>query len=170
MHISLVVAMAADRVIGKDNTMPWHLPSELKYFKEITMGKPIVMGRRTYESIGRPLPGRHNIVLTRQQVVLPPGVDVARSTEEALALAGEVDEVMIIGGGEIYRQFLPQATRLYVTEIDLVVDGDTRFPEFAAANSSQWTRTLLREQAALSSDTPGYRAYLLERSESLPIA
>lgn len=165
MHISLVVAMAADRIIGKENTMPWHLPSELKYFKDITMGKPIVMGRRTYESIGRPLPGRHNIVLTRQHMELPAGVDVARNTDEALALAGDVEEVMIIGGGEIYRQFLPHASRLYITEIDLVVDGDTRFPEYESADSVKWTKTLLREQSGVDTNTPGYRAYLLERTK-----
>lgn len=163
MHISLVVAMAADRVIGKDNAMPWHLPSELKYFKDITMGKPMVMGRRTYESIGRPLPGRHNIVLTRQNVELPPEVSVVRSIEEALQTAGNVDEVMVIGGGEIYRQFLPLATRLYITQIDLHVEGDTRFPEYESPNQAKWAKTLLREQAAINAETPGYCAYLLEK-------
>lgn len=165
MHISLVVAMAADNVIGKDNSMPWHLPSELKHFKAITMGKPIVMGRRTYESIGRPLPGRHNIVLTRQHVDLPAEVSVAASVEQALTLAGAVDEVMIIGGGEIYRQFLPLATRLYVTEIDLVVDGDTRFPDYQTDQSPSWSKTLLRAEPAENSSAPGYRAFLLEKQE-----
>lgn len=167
MHISLVVAMAADRVIGKNNAMPWHLPSELKYFKEITMGKPIVMGRRTYQSIGRPLPGRHNIVLTRQQVELSPEVSVVASIDEALQVAGHVEEVMVIGGGEIYRQFLPLATRLYITQIDLNVDGDTRFPEYDSPHqpNSKWTRTLLREEPGKSATIPGYRAYLLEKCD-----
>lgn len=165
MHISLVVAMAADRVIGKDNNMPWHLPSELKHFKAVTMGKPIVMGRRTYESIGRPLPGRHNIVLTRQRAELPDEVSVAANVEQALEQAGAVDEVMIIGGGEVYRQFLPLATRLYITEIDLAVDGDTRFPEYAGDGSNRWVKTLLREEPAGEDGTPGYRAFLLEKQD-----
>lgn len=161
MHISLVVAMAHNRVIGKDNQMPWHLPSELKYFKEITMGKPIIMGRNTFESIGRPLPGRHNIVLT-SAATLDAEVTVANTPEAALAAAGEVNEVMVIGGGKVYQHFLPLATRLYITEIDLAVDGDTRFPAYEST-SLKWTKTLLREQAPESDTVPGYRAFLLEK-------
>ncbi|MCC5880642.1 MAG: dihydrofolate reductase, partial [Idiomarina sp.] len=117
------------------------------------------------ESIGRPLPGRHNIVLTRQPVDLPAGVSVAASVEQALTLAGAEDEVMIIGGGEIYRQFLPLATRLYITEIDLVVDGDTRFPDYQTDQSPNWSKTLLRAEPAENSGAPGYRAFLLEKQE-----
>lgn len=163
MDISLVAAMAHNRVIGKDNQMPWHLPSELKYFKEITLGKPIIMGRHTFASIGRPLPGRHNIVLT-SAAQIDADVSVAHSIDQALRLAGDVDEVMVIGGGDIYRQFLPMATRLYLTEIDLKVDGDTWFPEYETNQSSpKWVRNLLREQPAEGSN-PSFRAYLLQKS------
>ena len=160
MQISLVAAMAHDRVIGNDNQMPWHIPAELKHFKELTMGKPVIMGRRTFESIGRPLPGRHNIVLSSSDT-LPDTVTVVRSVEQALSAAGEVAEVCVIGGGDIYRQFLPKATRLYLTAIDLTVDGDTQFPDYAA-HTSGWTRIELRHQAA-GNDTPAFTAFLLQK-------
>lgn len=160
MQISLVAAMAHDRVIGKDNQMPWHIPAELKYFKELTMGKPVIMGRRTFESIGRPLPGRHNIVLTSSDR-LPSTVTVVRSIEQSLRAAGDVEEVCVIGGGDIYRQFLPQATRLYLTAIDLAVEGDTRFPDYTELTSG-WQRTELRQQTA-HNDTPGFTAFLLQK-------
>ena len=169
MQISLVAAMARNRVIGQDNQMPWHLPEELKYFKQLTMGKPIIMGRRTFESIGRPLPGRHNIVLTSSSS-MPEGVTTARSMSEALAAAranaltaaGEANEVMIIGGGEIYRQFLPQATRLYLTHIDLDVDGDTRFPCYNELTQG-WQQTELRRHAG-DANTPAFVAILLQKA------
>lgn len=165
MDISLVAAMAANRVIGKEGQMPWHLPSELKYFKEITMGKPIVMGRRTFESIGRPLPGRHNIVISRNAPELPADVTVVSSLKDALEAAGDVDEVMVIGGGEIYRQFLPVATRLYLTEIDLEVEGDTWFPDY---EPDKWVSSVLREETAKGEKTPAFRAILLEKADKLP--
>src|SRR5690554_621307 len=140
-HISLVTAMAKNRVIGKDGAMPWHLPDELQYFKDITMGKPIVMGRATFESIGRPLPGRRNVVITRTPEQLPTGVEGVSSPNLALALLAEYDEIMVIGGGQIYTAFLPQATRLYLTHIDLEVDGDTHFPSW---NADDWVGRLLR--------------------------
>lgn len=145
--------------------MPWHLPAELQYFKTITMHKPIIMGRKTFESIGRPLPGRTNIVLTRHPNGLPDTVLTATSVADALSLAkqnlgtqqADNNEVMIIGGGEIYAAFLPSATRLYLTHIDLTVDGDTWFPDWS---SMAWTATLLREHKA-DADNPfsfcGYR-------------
>lgn len=160
MQISLVAAMAHDRVIGKDNQMPWHIPAELKYFKELTMGKPIIMGRRTFESIGRPLPGRHNIVLSSSDT-LPDTVTVAGSVEQALSAAGDVAEVCVIGGGDVYRQFLPKATRLYLTAIDLTVEGDTQFPDYAVYTSG-WQRTELRHQAA-HNGTPAFTAFLLQK-------
>lgn len=159
MKISLVAAMAANRVIGKDGQMPWHLPQELQHFKAVTMGKPIVMGRRTFESIGRPLPGRHNIVITRHPEALPSAVTAVSSVDEAIRAAGDADELMVIGGGEIYRQFLPIASSLYLTEIDLDIDGDTWFPEY---NSEQWHRTLLREENAQNGDRPGFKAWHLQ--------
>jgi len=135
MKIALVAAMAHNRVIGKDNKMPWHLPAELQHFKKITLGKPIVMGRATFESIGRPLPGRTNIVLTRQEIAATDqadGVIWVHSPEQAMTAAGAADELMIIGGGKIYELFLPLAERLYLTKIDLHVDGDTYFPDYSA--------------------------------------
>ncbi len=128
--ISLIVAMANNRVIGKDNQMPWHLPADLKHFKSVTMGKPIIMGRKTYESIGRPLPGRKNIVISRNADYQAAGCEMANSLESALELVADVEEVMIIGGGFLYQQALALANKLYLTFIDLTVDGDTYFPEF----------------------------------------
>lgn len=128
MIISMIAAMANDRVIGKDNQMPWHLPADFAWFKRCTMGKPVVMGRKTYQSIGRPLPGRQNIVISRDNQLQIDGVTTVTSIEQALAAAGEVEEVMIIGGGAIYAACLPIANRLYVTYIDANVDGDTQFP------------------------------------------
>ena len=128
MIISMIAAMANDRVIGKDNQMPWHLPADFAWFKRCTMGKPVVMGRKTYQSIGRPLPGRQNIVISRDNLLQIDGVTTVTSIEQALAAAGEVEEVMIIGGGAIYAACLPIANRLYMTYIDANVDGDTQFP------------------------------------------
>ena len=134
--ISLIAAMANNRVIGKDNDMPWHLPADLKHFKQVTLGKPVVMGRRTFESIGRPLPGRKNIVITRNPQWAHDGVEVVSSTAMAMSLVTDAEEVMIIGGGKIYQQFLPQADSLYLTFIDLSVDGDTCFPDWTEVG--QW--------------------------------
>lgn len=122
--ISLIVAYAHNQVIGKDGVMPWHLPADLKHVKEVTTGKTIVMGRKTVEGIGKPLPNRRNVVLTRNPDFHMPGVDVVHSMEEVLSLG----DVIIFGGAEIYRQFLDAADRLYITEIDLDVQGDTFFP------------------------------------------
>lgn len=168
MHISLIAAMAHNRVIGKNGDMPWHLPGELQYFKSLTMGKPIVMGRKTFESIGRPLPGRHNIVISRSADNLPAEVTVVPSPEAAIKAAQlraeeenrQVEELMVIGGGQIYAAFLPIATRLYLTHIDLTVDGDTWFPDY---QPEQWQRTLLQDQAVDTENTLAYRGYLYEK-------
>ena len=168
MHTSLIAAMAHNRVIGKNSDMPWHLPGELQYFKSLTMGKPIVMGRKTFESIGRPLPGRHNIVISRSADNLPAEVTVVPSPEAAIKAAQlraeeenrQVEELMVIGGGQIYAAFLPIATRLYLTHIDLTVDGDTWFPDY---QPEQWQRTLLRDQAVDTENTLAYRGYLYEK-------
>lgn len=127
MLISLVAAMAANRVIGKDNQMPWHLPADLKHFKAVTLGKPVVMGRKTFESIGRVLPGRRNLVISRTPPADSRGAEWVNSLAQALELLQGHDEVMIIGGGEIYRQALPLAQRLYLTDIDLTTEGDAFF-------------------------------------------
>jgi len=124
--ISLIVAYAKGQVIGKDGDMPWQLPADLKNVKELTTGKTIVMGRKTFESIGKPLPNRRNVVLTRSRDFHPEGVDVVHTKEEVMALG----DVIIFGGAEIYRQFLDVVDRLYITEIDLETEGDTFFPEW----------------------------------------
>ena len=121
--------MTPQRIIGKNNKIPWHLPADLKHFKKITMGKPIVMGRKTFESIGKALPGRRSIVLTRRADYQPAGVDVVSTPDAALQLAGDVDEVMIIGGAKVYEKFLPMSERIYLTRVHAEVKGDTFFPE-----------------------------------------
>jgi dihydrofolate reductase len=128
--ISLIAAMANGRVIGKDNQMPWHLPADLKHFKAVTLGKPVIMGRKTFESIGRPLPGRQNIIISRNKHYQADGCNVVSSLDDALNLVANVEEVMIIGGGFLYQQTLPLANKLYLTFIDLSVEGDTEFPAF----------------------------------------
>lgn len=127
--ISIIAAVSANNVIGTDGDLPWRLPADLARFKRLTMGKPIVMGRLTWDSIGRPLPGRQNIVLTRQTEFSADGCDIVASPAEALAVAGKADEVMVIGGGQIYDLFLSKASRLYVTRVHAEIDGDAYFPE-----------------------------------------
>jgi dihydrofolate reductase len=139
--LSMIVAHANKRIIGKDNDMPWHLPADLAYFKKTTLGKPIIMGRKTYESIGRPLPGRQNIVISRDVNYQAVGVDCATSVEQALILAGDVEEVMVIGGGAIYRHCLPFAHRLYITHIKANIEGDTEFPEYDTDNDWPLTQS-----------------------------
>ncbi|MFT5636774.1 MAG: dihydrofolate reductase [Cognaticolwellia sp.] len=131
--LSMIVAHANDRVIGKNNDMPWHLPADLAYFKKTTLGKPIIMGRKTFQSIGRPLPGRKNIVISRDDTYQVEGVEVVNSVAAALALVIESEEVMVIGGGAIYQHCLAAAQRLYITHIDADIDGDTYFPEYDLA-------------------------------------
>ena len=126
-RIAFVVAFDRNRVIGKAGRLPWRLPDDMQHVREVTMGKPLIMGRRTYESIGRPLRGRANIVLTRDPAFHPEGVLVARTADEALTLAGDVAEVIVFGGAEVYRQFLPIADRIYLTQVDADVGGDTYF-------------------------------------------
>ncbi len=127
--ISIIVAASTNNVIGVDGELPWRLPDDLRRFKQLTMGKPIVMGRRTFESIGRALPGRQNIVITRQSGFAADGCDVVESPVAALAAAADAAEVMIIGGSQIYDLFLPKASRLYLTRVHVVIDGDARFPD-----------------------------------------
>ncbi len=141
MSLSLIVAVADNGVIGQQNGLPWRLPEDLKRFKALTLGKPIIMGRKTFDSIGKPLPGRTNIVITRQGDLALPGCLVVDSLPAAIAAAGEVAEIMIIGGAEIYHQALPQAQRVYLTQVHAIVDGDATFP---ALNPMQW-RELARE-------------------------
>lgn len=126
----MIVAHANDRVIGKDNQMPWHMPADLKYFKQTTLKKPVIMGRKTFESIGFPLPGRRNIVISRDSNYRADGIETVTSVDDALALVTDVEEIMVIGGGSIYQHCLAAAQRLYITEIDVNVDGDTYFPNY----------------------------------------
>lgn len=128
--ISLIVAHDKNRVIGYENKMPWHLPGDLKYFKDMTMGKPIIMGRKTFESIGRPLPGRRNIIITRNEAYGADGIETVSSLDAALALVKESPEIMIIGGAQIFEQALPLADKLYITLIDQEFKGDTYFPRY----------------------------------------
>lgn len=137
--LSLIVAMAENQVIGINNNLPWHLPNDLQYFKKVTMGKPIIMGRKTYESIGRPLPGRRNIIITRQTDYTAAqeheSVDVVNSLADAVKLGEDIalvnghEEVFVIGGAEIYQQALPVADRLYITHVLANVEGDAYFPD-----------------------------------------
>ncbi|EON72749.1 dihydrofolate reductase [Lysinibacillus sphaericus] len=128
--ISLIVAHDEKYVIGYENGMPWHLPGDLQYFKEKTMGKPMIMGRKTFESIGRALPGRRNIVITRDESYHADGIETVTSLEAALALAGDVPEIMIIGGEQIFRISMPITDRIYITKINHAFNGDTFFPKY----------------------------------------
>jgi len=138
MKISIIAAMSRNRVIGINNTLPWHLPADLKHFKSITMGKAIVMGRKTFESIGRPLPGRTNIIITRNTGFQAEGCTVLHSIEDALDFSAKQDEIMIIGGASFYEQILPRADRIYLTLIDENFEGDALFPKY---NQSDWQET-----------------------------
>ena len=156
MKLSMIVAAAQNRVIGRDNALPWYLPNDLKYFKQTTLGKPIIMGRKTYESIGKPLPGRTNIVITRQTDYQPDGVKVVHSVAEARDLAESVclidgkEEAMIMGGAEIYTLALPDADRLYLTEVHADVDGDAYFPEY---DKTEW-QEISREDFSAEGPNP----------------
>jgi len=129
--ISLIWGQDRNRLIGRDNALPWHLPADMAWFKKSTMGKPVLMGRKTYESIGRPLPGRTNLILTRQVDLQIDGCTVVHSLDEATAIAPEAEEIMVMGGAEIYALLFDQARRLYITEINAVFEGDAWFPEFS---------------------------------------
>lgn len=149
-RICLIAALAANRVIGRNNALPWHLPADLKRFKALTMGHPVVMGRKTYESIGRPLPGRRNLVLTRDRSYSVPGCEVVHSLDEAIAASGGAGEIFVIGGAELYRESLPRAHRLEFTEIHAEFEGDAIFPLFA---QDQW-RVVARESHGAEPGAP----------------
>ena len=135
MIISLIAAMGRNRVIGKDNSLPWKLSADLKRFRQITSGKPVIMGRKTFESIGKPLPGRMNIIITKDEEYKAEGCVVVHSAEEALGAAHGNNEAMIIGGSQIFKEFLPKANRMYLTFIDADYEGDAYFPEY---NKDEW--------------------------------
>ena len=157
--------MARNRVIGRNGDLPWQLPADLRHFKSVTMGKPIIMGRKTFESIGRPLPGRKNIVVTRRANFVSDGVLISNNLTAAIALGkaiaseDNVDEIMVIGGGEIYAKALSDADRLYLTEVHADIDGDTFFP---ALDRGLW-REKSRNSHAADGDKPSFDFILLER-------
>ena len=167
MRIAIVVAVAENRIIGADGGMPWHLPSDLRHFKETTLGKPIIMGRRTFEAIGRALPGRDNIVVTRSTDYRADGAMVARDVSSALDLARQsaenlgATEICVIGGGEIYRQTIDIADRVYLTEVHMRVEGDTSFP---ALDPDDWSEVSRRRCEAGDKDSSDYSIVIYERA------
>lgn len=166
IKVSLIAAVAENGVIGKDNQLPWHIKSEFQYFKNTTLGHPIVMGRRSFESLGKPLPKRANIVVTRDKTFAAQGVIVAHSLEEGIKIAKDiaakdkVEEVFIGGGADIYRLSLPGADRLYLTEVHLKPEGDTRFPDF---DRGDWKEVKREYHPAAEGETAAYTITVLER-------
>ena len=154
--------MGKNRVIGRDGRLPWRMPADMKRFREVTIGKPILMGRVTYESIGRPLDGRHNIVLTRDNDYRAQGCTVVHSIEEALAVAGE-GEIMVIGGAMLYEQLLPDADRIYLTLIDAEFRGDSHFPEITLGS---WSEVSLEINFADDRNPHNYAFIVLEKRAS----
>jgi dihydrofolate reductase len=160
VRVSVIVAASANNVIGVDGGLPWRLPEDLRRFKELTMGKPMIMGRLTYESIGKALPGRRSIILTRQGDYQLEDCEVVATVDAAIAVAGDVAELMVIGGGNVYEQLLPVAERVYMTRVHTHIDGDTYFPEL---NSSEW-RSISAEEFPLHADRQyGFSFETLER-------
>jgi dihydrofolate reductase len=166
VKIAMIAAVAENGVIGNDQTIPWRIPSDFAYFKRVTLGKPIVMGRKQFETVGRPLPGRTNIVVTRQHGYQPDGVLVFPALEPALEKAGEialadgVDEIMIIGGGDVYAQMMARADRLYISHVDLSPAGSVVFPPIDA---EEWAVADLPEIKASPKDEATYRVKVYER-------
>jgi dihydrofolate reductase len=158
--LSLVVAMAENGVIGNSNRLPWHLPADLKHFKSVTMGKPMLMGRRTFESIGKALPGRRNLVMTRGRPIDAAAVETVTSLEEALAVTQDAAELMVIGGAEIFRICLPSAQRIYLTRVHAPIAGDTRFP---AVDWNEWHRVERSVQPADEKNAYALTFLTLER-------
>ena len=165
MNISIIVAIADNGVIGKDNQLPWRLPADLRHFKSVTMGHPVIMGRKTYESLGKPLPGRTNIVVTRQCELKDEGWLFASSLNDALLisntrLACDQDEIMIIGGAQLYSEALTLAQRLYITEVHGLFEGDTYFPEY---DHSAWQEKERNDYSADEKNNHAYSFTLLAR-------
>jgi len=160
MRINLVVARARNGVIGRQGTLPWHLPADLKRFREITTGHPIVMGRLTHQSIGRVLPGRLNVVVTSRPDTVSPGAVPVPSLDAALTVAGAVSDVMIIGGYALYLAALPRADRIYLTEVHADVEGDVTFPGIAPA---QWREVAREDHPADARNPLSYSFVILDR-------
>ena len=164
-RIAFVVALDRDRVIGRDGALPWRLPDDMRHVRDITMGKPLIMGRRTYDSIGRALPGRTSIVLTRDAGFHADGVIVAHTPEEALRRAGDVPEAIGFGGAEVFRAFLPMADHIYLTEVDAKAGGDTFFPEL---DPSDWRESDRVEHAKDERHPFAFRFLTLDRAPARP--
>jgi len=160
MIISIITAMDDNRLIGKENGLPWKVPADLQFFKKVTMSKPIIMGRKTFESIGRPLPGRRNIIITRDQSFKAEGCDVVFSLESAINAVSDIDEAMVIGGANIYQQFMPKADRLYLTKISGEFEGDAWFPEI---NFSEWDLSEKEDHHADEKNETDYSFQVFER-------
>ncbi len=166
IRLSMMVAKASNSVIGRDNKLPWYLPNDLKYFKQVTFGKPVIMGRKTWESLKGPLPGRTNIVITRQADYAAEGAKVVTTLEEAVEMAENVafidgqEEAVIMGGAEIYQLALPKADRLYLTEVHAEVDGDTFFPEY---DTREWNEIGREDFAAEGPNPYDYSFVVYER-------
>jgi dihydrofolate reductase len=158
--LAIIAALSRNRVIGKDNQLPWRLPADLKHFKAVTLGKPVIMGRKTFESIGKPLPGRANIVVSRDPHFHADGIAVAHSLDDALAQAHAAPEIMLIGGAQLYAQALPRAQRLYLTLIDTDIEGDAHFPDY---DPSDWRETAREDHAADVNNPYPYSFVVLER-------
>jgi dihydrofolate reductase len=163
VRISIIAALAQNRVIGRGNALPWKLPADLRQFRALTLGKPVIMGRRTFESLGHPLPGRTNIVVTRNPDYRAPGCLVAHDLARALAAAGTAPEAMIIGGANLYAEALPLADRMYLTLVHAWVIGDTRFPEYAEA---EWRLVESGRRSADEKNPYAYTFLRLDRVES----
>ncbi len=164
-RLAVVVAHTRNRVIGRDNAMPWHLPADLRQFRALTLGHPILMGRKTHQAIGRPLPGRRNLVLTRQPAQGLTGVEVVASLDQALAACADSEWLFVIGGAELYRLALPRAERLHVTEIDAEIAGDTWFPPL---NAGDWRESSSALRPADADNAYALRFVTLERRD--PVA
>ena len=151
--LSLILARARNGVIGRDNALPWRLPEDLAFFRQTTMGHPVVMGRRTWESIGRPLPGRRNVVVTRTAGWRADGAEVARSLDEAIALCGDVSDIFVIGGAALFAAALPVADAIVATEIDQDIEGDTVFPPI---DDDLWIEVSRESRPSVGLDTPPF--------------
>ena len=160
-EIAIIVATDENGVIGKDNDLPWRLSADLQYFRRVTMSKPLIMGRNTHESIGRPLPGRQNIIVTSEPGYQASGCTVVHSIHEALAACGDSKEVMVMGGASLYRQMLPMADRLYMTQVHAQVDGDTWFPDW---QPDEWYEIAAEHHKADDKNQYDYSFLVYERS------
>ncbi len=167
MKLAMIAAVAENNAIGINNKLPWYLPGDLRYFKAVTMGKPIIMGRKTFDSLRKPLPGRTNIVITRDREYQREGISVVYSLDEAISLAEDValingcEELMIIGGEQIYREALPRADRLYLTRVHRSFDGDAFFPEL---DSAEWQETLREDLVVDDEDALAYSYLVWDRA------